>query len=83
MPRTDKQNDRYKNPDNDPRGPWTSADFSQYGPTPNCVYEIVTPNGTVYIPKEGKRWITTKESYLKLRSEGRLWFGADGAICLD
>ena len=78
LPRTDKQNDRYKNPDNDPRGPWTSADFSQYGPTPNCVYEIVTPNGTVYIPKEGKRWITTKESYLKLRSEGRLWFGADG-----
>lgn len=78
LPRTDKQNDRYKNPDNDPRGPWTSADFSQYGPTANCVYEIVTPNGTVYTPKEGKRWITTKESYLKLRSEGRLWFGADG-----
>ena len=78
LPRTDKQNDRYKNPDNDPRGPWTSADFSQYGPTANCVYEIVTPSGTVYTPKEGKRWITTKESYLKLRSEGRLWFGADG-----
>ena len=78
LPRSDKQNDRYKNPDNDPRGSWTSADFSQFGPTPNCVYEIVTPNGTVYTPKEGKRWITTKDSYLKLRDEGRLWFGSDG-----
>lgn len=77
LPRDDKQNDRYKNPDNDPRGPWTSADFSQFGPTPNCVYEIVTPNGTRYWPKEGKRWITTYESYLKLRDDNRLWFGAN------
>ena len=78
LPREDKQNDRYTNPDNDPRGPWTSADFSQFGPTPNCVYEIVTPDGTSYWPKEGKRWITTHESYLKLREENRLWFGVDG-----
>ena len=78
LPRDEKQNERYKNPDNDPRGPWTSADFSQFGPTPNCVYEIITPNGTKYYPKEGKRWITTYESYLKLRSENRLWFGENG-----
>lgn len=78
LPRDEKQNDRYKNPDNDPRGPWTSADFSQFGPTPNCVYEIVAPDGTVYYPKEGKRWITTYDSYLKLRSEGRIWFGENG-----
>lgn len=78
LPRDEKQNERYKNPDNDPRGPWTSADFSQFGPTPNCVYEIVTPNGTKYYPKEGKRWITTYDSYLKLREENRLWFGENG-----
>ncbi len=78
LPRGEKQNDRYKNPDNDPRGPWTSADFSQFGPTSNCVYEIITPNGTRYYPKEGKRWITTYESYLKLRAENRLWFGENG-----
>lgn len=78
LPRDEKQNERYKNPDNDPRGPWTSADFSQFGPTPNCVYEIITPNGTRYYPKEGKRWITTYDSYLKLREENRLWFGENG-----
>ncbi|HFI0378804.1 TPA: site-specific DNA-methyltransferase, partial [Streptococcus suis] len=79
LPRTDEQNARYKNPDNDPRGPWTSADFSQFGPTPNCVYEIVTPSGISYYPLEGKRWITTYDSYLKLREENRLWFGKDGS----
>ena len=78
LPREQKQNDRYKNPDNDPRGFWTSADFSQFRPTPNCVYEIITPNGTKYTPNDGKRWITTFESYKKLREDGRLWFGESG-----
>ena len=59
----------YKNPDNDPRGVWKSADFTQFGPTPNCVYEIETPNGSKYYPPEGKRWITTYDKYLKLRQE--------------
>ena len=78
LPRSDKQNDRYKNPDNDPRGVWKSADFTQFGPTPNCVYEIETPNGSKYYPPEGKRWITTYDKYLKLREDNRLWFGMDG-----
>lgn len=78
MPRDEKQNERYKNPDNDIRGPWTSSDFSQFGPTPNCVYEIITPNGTRVFPKEGKRWITTYDKYLELRKENRLWFGESG-----
>jgi type III restriction-modification system methyltransferase (adenine-specific)/adenine specific DNA methylase mod len=72
LPRSDKQNDRYKNPDNDPRGVWKSADFTQFGPTPNCVYEIETPNGSKYYPPEGKRWITTYDKYLKLREDNRL-----------
>ena len=78
LPRSDKQNDRYKNPDNDPRGVWKSADFTQFGPTPNCIYEIETPNGSKYYPPEGKRWITTYDKYLKLREDNRLWFGMDG-----
>ena len=78
LPRDEKQNERYKNPDNDTRGPWTSSDFSQFGPTPNCVYEIITPNGTRVFPKEGKRWITTYDKYLELRKENRLWFGESG-----
>ncbi|MFC2544940.1 MAG: site-specific DNA-methyltransferase, partial [Aggregatibacter sp.] len=78
LARSEKQNERYKNPDNDPRGPWKSGDFTQFGPTPNCVYEIETPNGTKYFPPEGKRWITTHDKYLILRADNRLWFGKDG-----
>lgn len=78
LPRNEKQNERYKNPDNDPRGAWTSSDFTQFGPTPNCIYEIETPSGIKYLPQEGKRWITTYDSYLKLREENRLWFGENG-----
>jgi len=78
LPRSEKQNERYKNPDNDPRGAWTSSDFTQFGPTPNCIYEIETPSGIKHFPQEGKRWITTYDSYLKLKEENRLWFGENG-----
>jgi len=78
LPRTDKQNDRYKNPDNDPRGDWTSADFTAIGLSPSCVYEITTQNGKKIMPPEGKRWISNYESYTKLMADNRLWFGTDG-----
>lgn len=76
--RSDTQNKRYQNPDGDPRGSCMSSDFSHFGPTPGCVYEIVAPNGKVYVPKEGKRWITTYERYVKLRADNRIWFGKSG-----
>jgi adenine-specific DNA-methyltransferase len=78
LSRTDKQNDRYKNPDNDPRGDWTSADFTAIGVTASCIYEIIAPNGKKIMPPEGKRWISNYETYAKLLNDNRLWFGADG-----
>ena len=44
----------YSNPDNDPRGPWASSDFTAQGYRPNQMYEIVTPRGARYTPPEGK-----------------------------
>ena len=70
--------DGYKNPDNDPRGPWSSGDFTAEGPTPNCVYEIVSPTGKKWMPPEGKRWVYNYENFLKLYEEKRFWFGKDG-----
>jgi adenine-specific DNA-methyltransferase len=32
MPRSEKQNKAYKNPDNDPRGPWKTSDLSARNP---------------------------------------------------
>ena len=78
LPRTEKQNDRYKNPDNDPRGVWTSADFTAVGLTASCIYEIKMPNGNKIMPPEGKRWMSNFDTYISLLNDNRLWFGADG-----
>ena len=68
----------YSNPDNDPKGYWSSGDFTAEGPTENCIYEIVAPNGMKYLPPEGKRWVYNKENYEKLKKENRFWFGKNG-----
>jgi adenine-specific DNA-methyltransferase len=78
LKRTDKQNDRYKNPDNDIRGPWKSGDFTGVGETKSCVYEIITPSGRVINPPTGKRWIVSQETYLELKNDNRIWFGQTG-----
>lgn len=78
LPRTEEQNNRYKNPDNDVRGPWTSADFTAIGETKSCIYQIITPAGNKILPPEGKRWIVNEESCIQLRKDNRLWFGTEG-----
>ena len=70
--------DKYKNPDNDPRGPWVSTDFGAQGYRPNQMYKIVTPGGKEYYPSDGRCWKNTEEGYKTLLNEGRMWFGSDG-----
>lgn len=78
LPLSKEQEKNYKNPDNDPRGPWTSADYTAQGFRPNQMYEIITPGGTTFTPPEGKCWKNIEEIYLQLVAENRIWFGADG-----
>ena len=73
-----KDAEKFKNPDNDPRGPWVSSDFTAQGWRPNQMYEIVTPSGVKMKPPEGRCWRHLESVYNTLLSEGRLWFGADG-----
>ena len=55
--RSDDNNAHYKNPDNDPRGPWFSGNVSSPNPRINLTFDIVSPNGTVIKPpKNGWRW---------------------------
>jgi len=69
---------KFKNPDNDPRGPWVSSDFTAQGWRPNQMYEITTPSGMKMLPPEGRCWRHLESVYKELLAEGRLWFGADG-----
>ena len=68
----------YSNPDNDPRGPWASSDFTAQGFRPNQMYEIITPGGAKYLPPEGKCWKNVESEFLKQCEDGRFWFGKDG-----
>jgi adenine-specific DNA-methyltransferase len=68
----------YKNPDNDPRGPWTSTDFTAQGWRPNQMYKIVTTNGTEYEPPPGRCWGNIESEFRKLNEDSRIWFGKDG-----
>ena len=78
LPLTEKQKSTYKNPDNDPNGPWASSDFTAQGTRPNQMYTITTPGGKQYTPPAGRCWKNIESVYLKQRSEERIWFGKDG-----
>ena len=79
MPLSDKDKANYKNPDNDPRGPWVSSDFTAQGYRPNQMYKIVTPSGAEYTPPPGTCWKNVEEIYLQQAKEGRFWYGSDGS----
>lgn len=78
LPRTEEANSRYKNPDNDPRGAWTSDNMTVKTYSANYDYEIVTPNGNIMKPTDGRCWFTSKERMNKLIEDGRVWFGENG-----
>lgn len=75
LPRTGEMDSRYKNPDNDPRGLWTSADMSVKTYNPSTDYEIVTPSGKIHRPAKSRCWIYSKEKFEELVEDNRIWFG--------
>lgn len=78
LPLSPEQASTYKNPDNDPRGDWTSADYTAQGYRPNQMYEITTPGGAKFTPPEGKCWKNVEEVFLQQVAENRIWFGPEG-----
>src|SRR5699024_8825903 len=78
LPRTDEMNSRYRNPDNDPRGPWSSSDLTVKTYSAEYDYPITTPGGNVINPPKSRCWRTSKENFNKLVEENRVWFGDDG-----
>lgn len=78
LPRSDKQCENYKNPDDDSRGPWTSADCTVGPVVEEKLYEIITPSGRSVFPPEGRCWLFTKDRFNEMVADGRIWFGKDG-----
>lgn len=78
LPRTEEANARYRNLDNDPRGPWKPGDMSVKRLTPKDRYEITTPSGRVVLPPDGRSWALSKERFEEYKADNRIWFGPKG-----
>lgn len=80
LPATEALLSRYKNPDNDPRGPWqsVSANVQDGHATASQFYELVAPNGTRHRPPEGRCWVYTRERMQAEIRAGNIWFGKLG-----
>ena len=69
---------KFKNPDNDPRGVWTSGDLTSKTKAQGHSYVITSPSGKEFYPPEGRQWAPAHETYLRLKADNRLWFGEHG-----
>ncbi|MDP4229497.1 MAG: site-specific DNA-methyltransferase, partial [Bacteroidota bacterium] len=80
MPMDEAAISRYKNPDNDPRGPWTSVPvIAQAGHgTKSQFYTLLTPKGRKIDPPSGSCWRYTKEKMDIEIKKNNIWFGSDG-----
>ncbi len=79
LPRTDEQNDRYTNPDDDPRGEWASDNYvsnKSKDERPTLWYPIKHPRtGEDVWPDEHAVWRYSSEKHLEIEREGRLYWG--------
>jgi len=78
LPRSEKQDSRYSNPDKDPRGPWTSGGIDVKTYSAAYDYPIETPSGRIVNPPKGYCWRFPKERFKELIADNRIWFGEEG-----
>lgn len=81
LPFGEEQVERYSNPDNDPRGPWSSLPIhAKAGPgrRKEQFYTIALPSGRKIDPPPGRCWLYVEERFKELVADNRIWFGPDG-----
>lgn len=71
---------KYRNPDNDPRGPWqsVSANVQAGHGVPSQFYTIISPAGVKHKPPKGRCWIYNEARMKREIASGNIWFGKDG-----
>ena len=79
LPRTEEMNARYRNIDNDPRGPWKPGDCVGNGVRSRGYYDVVSPKtGKVFNVPQGKHWVYAPETMEQMIKDNKIWFGSDG-----
>lgn len=88
--RGQKQESRYDNPDNDPRGLWQSVTMTislvggargrQYAKTGKSenIFEVTSPSGKKYMPPPNRCWSRNPQGFATLDQDGRIWWGPSG-----
>jgi adenine-specific DNA-methyltransferase len=79
LERTSTQAGRFRNPDNDPRGPWRQGDDgTAKSGSEKQRFPIALPSGRTVQPKQGRYWAFSEETFAQARAEGRVYFGKNG-----
>jgi adenine-specific DNA-methyltransferase len=78
LPKGEKQNARYINKDNDPRGPWKPDNVLRNEAREYAIFPVKLPSGREVLPPAGTSWRYTKEKFDELIRDNRIWFGIDG-----
>ena len=79
LPRTAKQDDAYKNPDNDPRGVWKATPIHARNYYSKGLYKLVSPSGRIIDgPPHGTYWRMSKERFNELNVDNQIWWGEKG-----
>ncbi|MCK9523526.1 MAG: site-specific DNA-methyltransferase [Proteobacteria bacterium] len=79
LARTPEMEARYKNPDNDPRGPWKASDMSARNRYDAGVYPVTCPSGRIVPgPPTGNYWRISEDKFKEFDADGRIWWGTDG-----
>ena len=76
--RDKKSDNRYQNPDVDPRGPWKPGDISVGPAIESNIYTIITPSGRVVNPPSGRSWRISEKIFKEKIRDNRIWFGKEG-----
>ena len=77
LPRSAEADDRYSNPDDDPRGQWTSGDLTARNYYSEGLYTVVGPTGKSFSPVVGRYWTIRESKFRELTSDNRIWWGPD------
>ena len=76
--RSERANERYRNPDDDPRGPWSSGDLTARNYYSEGTYEVTSPSGKAFSPSVGNYFRVSETKFRSLDQDGRIWWGKNG-----
>jgi adenine-specific DNA-methyltransferase len=77
LPRGAEQDRAYRNPDNDPRGPWKATPLHAKSGTNTASFKF--KNGVVWTPPIGTFRRFSDAEMEKMDKSGQIWFGRDGS----